>query len=160
MATMDNPQESVWDYPRPPRIEPDNRRVQVEFAGVSIADSTRSLRVLETSHPPVFYIPGEDIRMELLYPTQATSWCEFKGRAVYWTVEVEARRADNAVWGYPRPTQGYEALAGHFAFYPSKTDRCAVGGVPVSAQEGDFYGGWITPEITGPFKGSPGTRGW
>jgi uncharacterized protein (DUF427 family) len=160
MATMNNTQESVWDYPRPPRMEPDTRRVQVEFGGISIADTTQALRVLETSHPPVFYLPGEDVRMEFLFPTQASSWCEFKGRATYWTVEVEARRADDAVWGYPQPTQGYESLAGHFAFYPSKMDRCSVGGVPVSAQEGDFYGGWITPEITGPFKGGPGTRGW
>ena len=153
-------QESVWDYPRPPRVEPDQRRVQVEFGGLMIADTTHALRVLETSHPPVFYIPGVDIRMEHLYPTPTSSWCEFKGRAVYWTVELDDDVVENAVWGYPNPTRGFEELAGHFAFYPSKMDRCVVGDQSVTAQEGDFYGGWITPEIVGPFKGGPGTRGW
>lgn len=152
--------ESVWDYPRPPVIEPDRRRVTVEFGGETIVDSTRALRVLETSHPPVFYIPGQDVQMEFLFPTSSTSWCEFKGRAAYWTIEVGASTAPDAAWGYPAPTRGYERLAGHFAFYPSQMDRCRVGAEDVTSQEGDFYGGWITPRVTGPFKGGPGTLGW
>lgn len=152
--------ESVWDYPRPPVLELDERRVTIGFNGNIIAESQQAIRVLETSHPPVFYIPGEDIQMEFLFPTPSTSWCEFKGRAVYWTVEVEDRTAHNAAWGYPAPTSGYRQLRGHFAFYPSMMDRCSVGGETATAQEGDFYGGWITSEIVGPFKGGQGTQGW
>ena len=153
-------EESVWDYPRPPELDQDGRKVTVEFNGEVVAESRQTIRVLETSHPPVFYIPGEDIKMELLFPTPSTSWCEFKGRAVYWTVEVGDRTAHDAAWGYPAPTSGYQLLRGHFAFYPSMMDRCTVAGEVVAAQDGDFYGGWITSEIIGPFKGGPGTLGW
>lgn len=153
-------QESVWDYPRPPRVEPTSRRVRVVFGGVTIADTRRALRVLETSHPPTYYIPPDDIRMEYLTPTGRRSFCEFKGSAGYYTVQVGEKRADHAAWSYARPSQGYEAIAGYVAFYPSRMDACYVDDEQVVAQEGDFYGGWITSDIVGPFKGGPGTWGW
>ena len=153
-------QQSVWDFPRPPEIVSDARRVVVEFNGTVIADSVDAVRVLETSHPPVFYIPGSDTNMDALYPTLSTSWCEFKGRAAYWTVAIDERQAVDAAWGYPAPVAAYADLAGRFAFYPSRMDRCTVAGIEVQSQEGDFYGGWITPEVVGPFKGAPGTLGW
>lgn len=153
-------QESVWDYPRPPRIEPTSRHVRVVFGGVTIADTRRALRVLETSHPPTYYIPPEDIRMEYLTPTGKRSFCEFKGMAGYYTVRIGEQRAENAAWFYAHPSPGYEALAGYVAFYPSRMDACYVDDEQVVAQEGDFYGGWITSDIVGPFKGGPGTWGW
>ncbi len=153
-------QESVWDYPRPPRVEPTSRRVRVVFGGVTIADTHRALRVLETSHPPTYYIPPDDIRMEYLTPTGKRSFCEFKGSAGYYTVQVGEKRAEHAAWSYARPSSGYEAIAGYVAFYPSRMDACYVDDEQVVAQEGDFYGGWITSDIVGPFKGGPGTWGW
>jgi uncharacterized protein (DUF427 family) len=152
--------ESVWDYPRPPRIESDPRRVEVVFAEHLVASTERALRVLETSHPPTFYIPRADCDAACLEGHDLTTFCEFKGVASYVTVRVGQRAATAAGWYYPQPSAGYEALADHIAFYPGRMDRCTVGGETVLAQPGDFYGGWITPEITGPFKGPPGTRGW
>lgn len=152
--------ESVWDYPRPPRVESDLRTVTVELGGMVIAESTRSLRVLETSHPPTYYIPLEDVVSDVLRDTAGTSFCEFKGLAHYWDVVVGDVSAASAAWGYRRPSRGYEALAGHVAFYPGRMDRCKVGGEGVDAQPGDFYGGWITSDVVGPFKGGLGTRGW
>jgi uncharacterized protein (DUF427 family) len=152
--------ESVWDYPRPPRVENTNRRIRIIFHGETIADSTRAKRVLETSHPPVYYLTPEDIRQEYLVPSPRTSFCEFKGKAHYWTVRVGDREAPNAAWSYPRPTQGFEAIRDHLAFYPSAMDACYVDGERVQPQAGDFYGGWITSDIEGPFKGGPGTQGW
>ncbi len=153
-------EESVWDYPRPPAIHTDDRQVIVEYNGAVIADSTDTIRILETSHPPVFYIPSSDTNMDYLFPTLSTSWCEHKGRAAYWTVAVGEREAVDAAWSYPTPAGAYRDLAGRFAFYPSRMDQCTVGGVEVLTQEGDFYGGWITPDVIGPFKGGPGTSGW
>jgi uncharacterized protein (DUF427 family) len=153
-------QESVWDYPRPPRLEDTTKRIQVVFNGVTIADTTRATRVLETSHPPVYYIPPDDIRLEHLAPAAGTSDCEFKGTARYYTVTVGDRSVPDAAWYYPRPAGGYEAIREYVAYYPSKMDACYVDGERVQAQAGDFYGGWITGEIVGPFKGGPGTRGW
>lgn len=153
-------QESVWDYPRPPRVEPTSRRIRVIFGGVTIADTRYARRVLETSHPPTYYIPPTDIRMEYLTPTRRQSFCEFKGMAGYYTVQVGEKRAENAAWFYARPSLGYEVLAGYIAFYPSRMDACYVDDELVIAQEGDFYGGWITSDIVGPFKGGPGTWGW
>ncbi|MCS6939412.1 MAG: DUF427 domain-containing protein [Roseiflexaceae bacterium] len=153
-------QESVWDYPRPPRVEPTSRHIRVVFGGVTIADTRRALRVLETSHPPTYYIPPDDVRMEHLTPTNKRSFCEFKGMAGYYTVQVGEKRAENAAWFYARPSPGYEALAGYIAFYPGRMDACYVDDERVVAQEGDFYGGWITSDIVGPFKGGPGTWGW
>jgi uncharacterized protein (DUF427 family) len=153
-------QESVWDYPRPPRVEPVSKRVRVVFEGVTIADTTRAKRVLETSHPPVFYIPPEDIRMEHLERTGRATFCEWKGSAGYYTVRVGARVAEDAAWFYPAPARGFESIRDHVASYPSRMDACYVGDERVRSQEGDFYGGWITDEIVGPFKGGPGTWGW
>lgn len=152
--------ESVWDYPRPPRVEETSRRIRVVFNGVVIADTTRALRVLETSHPPVYYIPPEDIRMEHLRRTGRRTFCEFKGQASYYTVQVGDRTAEDAAWSYDRPARGYERIAGHIAFYASRMDACYVDDEQVVAQPGDFYGGWITSDIVGPFKGGPGTWGW
>ena len=153
-------QESVWDYPRPPKLEPSTRRVRVEFAGETVADTTRAVRVLETSHPPVFYIPREDVREEFLRPSPRSTLCEFKGRAVYHSLDVNGRHALNVAWSYPETVRGFETIRGHLAFYPGRVDACYVDDEPVQAQEGDFYGGWITSEIVGPFKGPAGTWGW
>lgn len=153
-------QESVWDYPRPPRIEPTARRIRVLFAGIVIADSTRALRLLETSHPPNYYIPTSDICMEYLAPTPRHSFCEFKGTASYYTIQVGERRVEDAAWFYPRPTAEFVALAGYVAFYPGRMDACYVDDEQVTPQAGDYYGGWITSDVVGPFKGGPNTRGW
>ena len=153
-------QESVWDYPRPPRVEPSSKRIRVYFNGTLIADTTSAKRVLETSHPPVYYIPAEDVVSGILEPTPRHSFCEFKGEASYYTIKVGDVIAENAAWYYPRPAKGYESIAHHLAFYPSKMEACYVDDEQVQAQEGDFYGGWITNDIVGPFKGGPGTRGW
>lgn len=153
-------QESVWDYPRPPALQPVEERVRVVFNGETIADTTRALRILETSHPPTYYIPPEDVQTRYLHRTARTTGCEFKGRAVYFSVEVGDRRAEQAAWGYPEPAPRYLGLKDHLAFYPSEMDECWVGGERVRAQEGDFYGGWITSRVVGPFKGGAGTWGW
>jgi uncharacterized protein (DUF427 family) len=153
-------QESVWDYPRPPRVEETARHVQVVFTGKVIADTRRARRVLETSHPPVYYIPTADIRLEYLTETGCHTWCEWKGQAVYYSLSVAGKQVENAAWCYPDPTPGYEAIQGYMAFYPGKMDACYVDGEQVQAQPGDFYGGWITRDIVGPFKGGSGTVGW
>jgi uncharacterized protein (DUF427 family) len=153
-------QELVWDYPRPPRLEDSQKHGQIVFNGVVIADTRRAKRILETSHPPVYYIPPENVRAEYLTPTERHSDCEWKGSASYYTISVGDKTAKDAAWYYPRPTRGYESLANHVAFYPSLMDACYVNEERVQAQEGDFYGGWITSDIVGPFKGAPGTRGW
>jgi uncharacterized protein (DUF427 family) len=153
-------QESVWDYPRPPRVEETARHVKVVFNGEVIADTQRAIRVLETSHPPVYYIAPEDVRMAYLTETGHRTWCEWKGQASYYSLSVGGRRVENAAWFYPKPTTGYEGIQGHVAFYPGKMDDCYVDGERVEAQPGDFYGGWITDDIVGPFKGRPGTAGW
>ncbi len=153
-------QESVWDYPRPPRMEIVEGKVKVVFGGVTLAYTKRAKRVLETSHPPVYYVPPEDIRMEHLKPSDATSYCEWKGRATYYDVVTEGRTVERAAWFYPDPTRSFRDLEGYVAFYPSKMDACWVGEEKVQAQEGDFYGGWVTRNIVGPFKGAPGTWGW
>ena len=153
-------QESVWDYPRPPRAEPADRHIKVLFNGEVIAETNRGVRVLETSHPPVYYIPREDVRLQYLSETDSTSWCEFKGRATYFDIVVDDTRAKRAAWTYPDPSAGYELIKDHIAFYPQKMDDCYVDGERVTPQPGGFYGGWITSDIVGPFKGSPGTMGW
>jgi uncharacterized protein (DUF427 family) len=153
-------QESAWDYPRPPRLEAVDKKVKVIFGGVTLAYTTRAKRVLETSHPPVYYIPQQDIRMEHLEPSCGSSHCEWKGRAGYYDATTAGRTERRAAWFYPDPTPPFTGLEDCVAFYPSKMDGCWVGGEKVEAQEGDFYGGWITPDIVGPFKGPPGTWGW
>ncbi len=153
-------QESVWDYPRPPRVEPTNKHITIIFNGETIADTTRAIRVLETSHPPAYYIPTADIRMEFFSTTSRSTFCEFKGAASYWTIKLNGRVAENVAWSYRQPAAGYEAIKNYLAFYPSKMDGCYVNDELVQAQEGDFYGGWITKDIVGPFKGGAGTWGW
>ncbi|MGN6781025.1 MAG: DUF427 domain-containing protein, partial [Marmoricola sp.] len=151
----------VWDYPRPPAVEVSHERVQVRFVGQLVGESRRCLRVLETSHPPVYYVPADAVAGGVLRPVPGTTWCEFKGSASYFDVVAPSGRVmPRAAWHYPDPAAGYEELAGHVAFYPGRMDRCTVDGETVVAQEGDFYGGWITSTVTGPFKGGPGTTGW
>ena len=153
-------QESVWDYPRPPRVEPTSKHVKVIFNGVVIADTRRALRVLETSHPPVYYIPPQDLRREYLRPTRRRTYCEFKGSAHYFTLAVGDKYAENAAWTYPEPSPPYAALKDYVAFILSGMDACYIDDEPVTPQPGDFYGGWITHDIVGPFKGEPGTHDW
>lgn len=153
-------QESVWDYPRPPILDPTDRLVEVVFADVRVAKSSRTIRILETSHPPVHAIPPTDVRTELLEMAPDSSACEWKGVATYWTITVDGRRSEHVAWSYPRPRSGFEAIADHLCFYAGRVDRCMVEGVVVEPQPGGFYGGWITPDIAGPFKGEPGTLGW
>lgn len=146
-------QESVWDYPRPPRVEPSSKDVRVEFNGEVIAQTNRAIRILETSHPPVYYIPAEDVKCEFLAPMPQRTYCEFKGAASYWTLTVGDRVSQNAAWSYTNPAKGFEAIKNYIAFYPGRVDICMVNGEKVKPQAGDFYGGWITSEIVGPFKG-------
>jgi uncharacterized protein (DUF427 family) len=149
--------ESVWDYPRPPRVEPSPAHVVVELDGQVLADTRRSLRVLETSHPPVYYLPADEVRADRLRPSaRRPTVCEFKGTARYY----DAGDRSAVAWSYRSPSPGYEAIAGHFAFYPGRVDTATVDGEPVTAQPGDFYGGWITSTVTGPFKGGTGTTDW
>ncbi|WAL60013.1 DUF427 domain-containing protein [Thermocoleostomius sinensis] len=153
-------QESVWDYPRPPRLEESSKHIQVVFNGEVIADTRRAKRVLETSHPPVYYIPPEDIQQQYLTRTSRSSFCEWKGQAAYYTVTVGDRSVSDAAWFYPSPTPAFAGIQDYVAFYPSKMEACYVEGEKVTAQPGDFYGGWITHDIVGPFKGGVGTWGW
>ena len=153
-------QESVWDYPRPPAIRPDDRLVTVVFAGQEIARSSSAIRILETSHPPTFYIPADDVAHERLEPSGRTTFCEFKGQASYFDIRDGDRMIRSAAWCYPEPSAGFESIAGYFAFYSNKVDECTVGGQVVKSQPGDFYGGWITPDVVGPFKGAQGTMSW
>ena len=153
--------ESVWDYPRPPLVVGSVEQVTIEFGGSVIVESSRTVRVLETSHPPVYYVPREDVAPGSLAAVAGTTRCEFKGHASYFdVVGRNGQVARRAAWHYPAATGGFEALAGHVAFYPGRMDRCTVDGELVQAQPGEFYGGWITSRVVGPFKGSPGTAGW
>ncbi|MHA7154578.1 DUF427 domain-containing protein [Arthrobacter sp. TMN-50] len=153
-------QESVWDYPRPPRLENASERIVIEFNGTVIAESTTAVRVLETSHPPVYYVPIEDFVAAALVSAEGSSLCEYKGMAAYYDVVSDRHRAQRAGWTYPSPAPGFEALQTRVAVYPGAMDRCLIGDEVVTAQDGDFYGGWITSRIVGPFKGAPGTWGW
>ena len=160
MSTTGPEKESVWDYPRPPRLEPTPRRIRVVFEGVTVADSSRCLRILETSHPPTYYIPPEDVRLDLLEPEGRRSFCEFKGTARYRSLRVGERVAEECAWFYPTPTAEYAALRGHLAFFANRVDECWVDDERARPQAGGFYGGWITADLVGPFKGDPGTEGW
>ncbi len=152
--------ERVWDYPRPPAVVSCERRVRVELGGVVVADSRDALRVLETSHPPAIYVPPRDVRMDLLRPIRRSTVCEYKGRAAYFDVAAGDRVARAAAWAYPDPAAGYEALRDHVSFYPGRMDACLLDDERVQPQAGDFYGGWVTAELVGPFKGGRGTAGW
>ena len=153
-------QESVWEYPRPPKVEPTTKRIRVEFAGELVADTLHAVRVLETSHPPVYYIPRADVRVDLLTPSDRRSFCEFKGLASYWSLWVHKKLAAEAAWSYDSPSPSFEAIRGHLAFYAGRVDACYVGEERVQAQPGEFYGGWVTSDIIGPFKGRPGSETW
>lgn len=156
----DAPAESVWEYPRPPALVPCARRVRIELGGVTVADSSRALRVLETSHPPTIYVPLADIAPGCIQPGTGRSFCEWKGVAAYLDVVAGQRREARAAWTYPDPVAAYAGLRNHVAFYPSRMDACRLDDERVQSQAGDFYGGWITRELRGPFKGGPGTVGW
>lgn len=153
-------QESVWDYPRPPRLEACNRHVQVVHQEVVIVDTRNSVRVLETSHPPGFYFAPADVRMEFLSLNSEVSFCEFKGKANYYDVRIGEILTPDVAWVYFNPTKGFGDLKDYISFYPGRVDACYVDGEKVSIQEGNFYGGWITSDIVGPFKGGTGTWGW
>lgn len=153
-------QESVWDYPRPPRLEDSQNHIRIVLNGKTIADTRRAKRVLETSHPPVYYVPPEDVQMEHLTLSPRSSFCEWKGRAGYYSVQVGDRSEADAAWFYANPTSAFAGLKDYIAFYPSRMDACFVNDEQVTPQPGDFYGGWITSNIVGPFKGAPGTWGW
>lgn len=152
--------ESVWDYPRPPRLEVVPERLRVIFNGITIADTTNGLRVLETSHPPSYYIPRADVRADLLMPEARRTICEYKGVASYWTIAAGDKTASHAAWSYESPNAAFAALKGHLCFYANLVEACYVADELVTPQAGDFYGGWITKKIVGPFKGGPGTWGW
>jgi uncharacterized protein (DUF427 family) len=152
--------ESVWDYPRPRRLERTDAHVVVMFADRVLVDTRRALRVLETSHPPAYYLPLADFAPGVLTGSPHTSLGEFKGSASYVTLESGNRRSEDAGWYYPQPAAGYELLADHVALYPERVDACFVDDEQVQPQPGDFYGGWITSRVAGPFKGGPGTSGW
>jgi uncharacterized protein (DUF427 family) len=152
-------QESVWDYPRPPKLALDGRRVEVRLGKLIIADSIQTYRVLETASPPTFYIPPDDVRLQLLQPCPGSSICEWKGAAQYWALKRDGRSRQPAGWFYPSPNAPFKAIAGYFSFYPARVE-CYVDGERVQPQPGEFYGGWVTHEIAGPFKGLPGTEHW
>ena len=156
-------QESVWDYPRPPRLEETSKHIQVIFNGEIIVDTRRAKRILETSHPPTYYLPPEDVRIKEFFksPTnRSTSFCEWKGMANYYNIEVNGKKVDNAAWYYTNPTGEFASIKNHVAIYAGKMDECLVDGERVIPQPGQFYGGWITKDVVGPFKGEPGTMGW
>ena len=153
-------QESVWDYPRPPRLEETSKRIRIVFNGEVIADTTNAKRVLETSHPPTYYIPPEDIRQEFVQPGNGSSFCEWKGAAGYISLVVNGRRLENVGWYYANPTPAFASIKDHISFYPAPMDECTVAGERVRPQPGKFYGGWITSNVVGPFKGEPGTMRW
>lgn len=154
--------ESVWDYPRPPRVERSPKLVRVVLGGGVIAESSRTYRVLETSHPPVYYVPLDDVEAGAIAPSSGdTTFCEFKGSASYLdAIGPDGTRVPRAAWSYADPSPGFEANRDAVAFYPALMEECTVDGEVVAAQAGDFYGGWITSEVAGPFKGGPGTLGW
>ena len=153
-------QESVWDYPRPPSLTQSNRHVVVELGGVVVAETTRAWRVCETSHPPTYYVPREDVADGVLQPARGGSFCEWKGPATYWTVHAGDRTEEAAAWSYESPTPGFTPMTGAVSFYPARMDRCTIDGETVRPQGGGFYGGWITDDVVGPFKGEPGTAFW
>ena len=152
-------QESVWDYPRPPRLDADSRHIMVQHGSTVIAETHRAFRVLETASPPTIYIPREDVRTDLLVRARGATICEWKGSATYWSLEVDGCIAPNIAWSYEEPFPEFEDIRGYLGFYPNKVE-CYVDGERVRAQLGGFYGGWVTPEIVGPFKGQAGTGNW
>ena len=153
-------QESVWDYPRPPRIEPATRRVRITFAGKEIVNTNRAVRVLETSGPPTYYIPRDDVKMEVLEPNDHATVCEWKGQASYFDLVSGDERSERAAWTYDAPKPEFESIAGYISFYPGRVEAAFLDDERVRPQPGRFYGGWVTDDIVGPFKGEPGSEGW
>ena len=151
--------ERVWDYPRPPRVEPVVAALRIVFGGRIIAETTTGHRVLETTHPPVYYLPGACFTCDLV-PSDRRSYCEWKGLASYWTLREGRHVAEECAWSYPEPTDGFASIRDHLAVYPAAMDACFVDGEQVTPQPGGFYGGWVTSNLVGPFKGGPGTMGW
>lgn len=159
-ANPDRPRERVADYPRPPRLEPAGRHVRIVLGGETVAETDAAWRVLETFHPPTYYLPEAAFRASVLRPGSGGSFCEWKGMARYWSLVAGGRTAENAAWGYPEPSPSFAPLRGHLAVYAGATDGCWLDDEPVRPQPGGFYGGWVTDELVGPFKGAPGTLGW
>jgi uncharacterized protein (DUF427 family) len=153
-------QESVWDYPRPPRVETARRVLRVELARVVLAETVHGLRVVETASPPCYYFPPDDVRVDLLEPSPVRTICEWKGVARHWTARVGDRVVEEAAWSYADPRPGYEALAGYYAFYAGRLDGCWIGNEKAIPQAGRYYGGWISSRVVGPFKGGEGTDDW
>jgi uncharacterized protein (DUF427 family) len=153
-------EESVWDFPRPPRVEPVAERVRVVVDGIAIADTTRAMRVLETAGAPVYYVPRMDVRADVLRRATRTTACEWKGAATYWSLATGRRQVTEIAWSYDAPLPGYEAIRGHMAFYAGLVDEAWVGEDQAVPQPGGYYGGWLTPRVVGPVKGGPGSFGW
>lgn len=153
-------QESVWSYPRPAIAQPTTAHLVIVLGGITIAETQRGVRTLETSHPPSYYVPREDVLPEALIAVAGGSLCEWKGAARYFDVEAGGLRRARAAWSYPDPTGPFAAIRGHVAFYAAAMDVCTVDGERVVPQPGGFYGGWVTSRVAGPFKGVPGSRGW
>lgn len=153
-------QESVWDYPRPAILQDTNKHIKIIFNGIILAETTKAKRVLETSHPPSYYIPSEDIKTEYLIATSRKSICEWKGVSEYYDISVGDKYVNHAAWRYIQPTPNFINIQEYYSFYPSLMDACYVNDELVKPQAGGFYGGWITSDIVGPFKGEPGTWGW
>lgn len=152
--------EDVWDYPRPPALQAVAKPIRILFAGREIASTKAAFRVLETTHPPVYYLPRDAFGEGVLLPAPGGSFCEWKGAASYWTIQVGSRRAEAVAWSYPDPTPRFEAIRDHLAVYAGPMDACFVADERVEPQPGGFYGGWITKDLKGPFKGVPGSMGW
>lgn len=160
LATNGKPIESVWDYPRPPRLERVEWRVRVVHAGATIVDAPEAIRVLETSQPPAYYVSADFVELALLERSERRTFCEWKGVAEYCDIVVDHRRVTDAGWTYPSPTGAFEVIRDHWAFYAQKADECWIDDERVTSNEGSFYGGWVTANVTGPFKGAPGTSHW
>ena len=160
-ARKDSPllSEDVQSYPRPPRLEEEQHRLRIELAGQLVADTTRGLRALETHHAPTYYFPVADVLADLT-PSPGRTFCEWKGVAQYFDVSVDGRTAERAAWSYDAPSSTFAPIEGYLAFYAGLMDACYVGSVRVVPQPGDFYGGWVTPNLTGKIKGGPGTAHW
>ena len=152
-------QESVWDYPRPPELRASNRHVLVRYGDFILADSMSTIRILETASPPTYYIPAVDVHSEYLVAAAGSSFCEWKGAARYWSLQTGTLSAPEIAWSYPDPTVRFRTIAGYFSFYPGKV-ACYVNEERVRPQRGGFYGGWVTRDIAGPYKGEPGTSHW
>ncbi len=161
-VTMSNrrERESVWDYPRPPRVEPLRRHVRVEVGGATVADSSGAVRILETASPPTIYLPPDDVRLGQLRPARGETYCEWKGTASYLDVISGQTVRNRAAWTYRDPKAGFQVIRDWIAFYPGRVDAAWLDDEPVTPQPGGFYGGWITAELDGPFKGGPGSEGW